>query len=551
MNKFKDANIQIAPVESIEPTMPDVLPMVVGLTDNPLEGPLDMQDVKFEDLGIRKDFGWRGVGDPAASGVLGLKEHRYIDSNGVELTRLIRLIRNPNGEAAAQIWDGVDWDLEFDSSDGGETIEDDLVSMVSTLGELFIAGGEDDILRLSETAESTKKEDDFATGLDLDAEDDSADVTLVSEPAFNNIYIVSYEVSFSFKWDGTGSPTQGALYSITVIIQISPDDSVWTTVDSQFYGLRTRDEDVAVSYDATGTSAIRRTINAQDFDLADVGYVRVLIGTVEDENTKELTSSVKPCRITGAEDSFAGVEYYTVATSGDLLTVGTDSPHAKYIFPFGDRLCALQDNSDLTDGTQTFAFSTSGIAHSDDNSAWTGDGSGLLVLQDTQGDPVNELMAGVALGHEIAAVFRRRSIMRAYRTGKAAQAIGIGSWFENIGTDSPHSVRPVRGGCMFLGSDLMAYLLTASGELLPVGAPIHDTLFENLTSNFSIVYSEYDPIFEDYTLAIPVDGGSLLTKGYVFSLKEFFDNKGKLVWRKKNYPSGITCMAVANNYSEV
>lgn len=551
-NKFKGVDV---PVPNPGPVRyePEVHDLSKGLWDDPHTMPLNaspkMRDVRFEGKAVRKDFGYTPVGDAAVSRVLGMWEHRYYDSNGNEQTRLARVIRQPDGEAEAQLWDGVDWDLVAHSGVGGETIKDDLVSMVSTLGELFVAGGEDDILYLVETQNLVTRQDDFATSLDLDTEGEYADVALGNEPAYNNEYTVSYEVSISFKWDGVDV---GGRVGFDVLIWFRPDAGTWVQVDSQFYGLSCQDAGSPCTLSFTGTSAVRRTIDAQAHALADVGEVRVEIDSIVELNATSVGIVVKPCRITGSEDSYAGVEYQTNSPTSALTTVGTDSPHARFIFPFADRVIALGDASDVDDGDQTVSWSTSGIAHSGSNDAWTGAsiGSGLVILQDTQGDPVNEMMAGVALGAEVAAIFRKRSIMRCWRTGRAAVALGFGSWFENVGTESPHSVKPVRGGAMFLGSDLMVYYLTAAGQLSPVGLPIHNTLLDDVISNFDLAYSEYDPIFEDYWLGVPIDGENFLSTVYVFSLKDFLDTQ-ELVWRKKNLPNKASCFVIANHYAEV
>ncbi len=128
----------------------DVSPRQVPLNSTP-----ELSDIRFERTAIRKDFGWTAIGTAAASRVLALIEHKYIDDN-LTFHRIVRITRAV-GLAVLEAWDGVNWVLVDTSV---ETIVDQYVSAVSAQGALYIAEGSQ-ILCWTEELLKTPEDDDF------------------------------------------------------------------------------------------------------------------------------------------------------------------------------------------------------------------------------------------------------------------------------------------------------------------------------------------------------------------------------------------------------
>ncbi len=221
-------------------------------------------------------------------------------------------------------------------------------------------------------------------------------------------------------------------------------------------------------------------------------------------------------------DDPAGVTYQTTGAAISSFTPIDPGPKAKYLAHFARRLIAFQDIGD----SQSFAFSVDGILTDFD-----GAGSGQLFLVSSRSDPIDALQGGAVISSNFMAVFRARSIMRAFETGNVLQSIGVVDWIENLGTNSPFSIRNVRGGVMFLGHDNMMYFLTEAGPR-ECGLPIHQELITNLTSNQDLVDSGYDPVFAEYYLGIPVAGASTITRVWVFDVDRFLRD-GSQIWRRK------------------
>jgi hypothetical protein len=207
-------------------------------------------------------------------------------------------------------------------------------------------------------------------------------------------------------------------------------------------------------------------------------------------------------------------------------------PAAKYIIHFARRIIALQDRGD----SQVFSFTVDGILTDFD-----GAGSGKLFLISSRSDPIDALQGGAVLNSNFLAVFRQRSIMRAFETGNVLQAIGVVDWIENLGTNFPFSIRNVLGGVMFLGHDNMVYFLTEQGPRA-VGLPIHQEIIEDLTGDLTLVDSGYDPTFAEYYLGIPVGAATEITKVWVFDIDRFLKTQDT-VWRRK--PMDIQRFATA------
>lgn len=218
----------------------------------------------------------------------------------------------------------------------------------------------------------------------------------------------------------------------------------------------------------------------------------------------------------------AGVDYQTTGAAVTVFTPINPAPGARYLAHFARRLIALQDFGDV----QSFAFTVDGIL-----TDFEGAGSGQLFLVTARSDPIDALQGAAVLNANFLAVFRQRSIMRAFETGSVLQAIGVVDWIENLGTNCPFSIRNVRGGVIFLGHDNMVYFLTEAGATA-IGLPIHQELITDLTGDLTLVDSGYDPVFAEYYLGIPVAAATTITRVWVFDVDKFLD-EGKTIWRRK------------------
>ncbi len=223
-------------------------------------------------------------------------------------------------------------------------------------------------------------------------------------------------------------------------------------------------------------------------------------------------------------DPTAGITYQTSGVSQSTFEPIDPGPGARYLVHFARRLIALQDLGDR----QVFSFSADGILTDFDTIEL---GAGKLFLVDTRSDGIDALQGGAVLNSNFMAVFRQRSIMRAFETGNVQQSIGVVTWIENLGTNYPFSIRNVVGGVMFLGHDQMVYFLTEQGAV-GVGLPIHQEIIEDLTGDLSLVDSGYDPTFGEYYLGYPVGAATEITKVWVFDVDRW-NEKNEIIWRRK------------------
>ena len=223
-------------------------------------------------------------------------------------------------------------------------------------------------------------------------------------------------------------------------------------------------------------------------------------------------------------DPTAGITYQTSGVAQSTFEPIDPGPGAKYLVHFARRLIALQDLGDR----QVFSFSADGLLTEFDNIEL---GAGKLFLVDTRSDGIDALQGGAVLNSNFLAVFRQRSIMRAFETGNVQQAIGVVTWIENLGTNFPFSIRNVIGGVMFLGHDSMVYFLNERGATA-VGLPIHQEIIEDLTGDLSLVDSGWDPTFGEYYLGYPVGAATEITKVWVFDVDRWL-SKQETVWRRK------------------
>lgn len=227
---------------------------------------------------------------------------------------------------------------------------------------------------------------------------------------------------------------------------------------------------------------------------------------------------------------------YEQTVTGPVIERISTAPKAFWVDSFADRAVALWDDGD----TQIFGWSANGIFDE-----WEEYGSGRIILVDTRVEPIDPLQATAPVGEEHLAIFRERSIMRAYRTGQASPAIGVRSWIPGIGTKSPFSIRIGPPGVLFFGSDKMVYLLTSNG-LTPMGSPIHEEVGE-LTFDPALVQSGYDYVHQEYALCIPPN------KWYFLDLLRYFSNN-EVIWRyrEENFERvSVTDLTDVNNQSRI
>jgi hypothetical protein len=223
-------------------------------------------------------------------------------------------------------------------------------------------------------------------------------------------------------------------------------------------------------------------------------------------------------------DPTAGITYGTSGVAQSTFEPIDPGPGARYLIHFARRLVALQDLGDR----QVFSFSADGLLTDFDTIEL---GAGKLFLVDTRSDGIDALQGGAVLNSNFLAVFRQRSIMRAFETGNVQQAIGVVTWIENLGTNYPFSIRNVLGGVMFLGHDQMVYFLNEQGPRA-VGLPIHQEIIENLTGDLTLVDSAWDPTFGEYYLGYPVGPATEITRVWVFDVDRFLQTQ-EIVWRRK------------------
>lgn len=218
-------------------------------------------------------------------------------------------------------------------------------------------------------------------------------------------------------------------------------------------------------------------------------------------------------------DTGEGITYDYESSRSPTLAFVTGAPDAFWVESFADRVITLRDGGD----SQDISWSADG-----DVDEFSSGDSGGSTLIDARGDAINDLMAAAPLGSDVLAVFRARSIMRAFETGNFDLAVGVVHWQEGLGTESPFSVTVTPIGILFLAHDLMVYSLTESGPT-PVGGPIHEELQDLLDEDdLDTVDGEYDPIHQEYWLSTPSE-----STVWIFDVGEFLERQ-ILRWRSKN-----------------
>jgi hypothetical protein len=246
---------------------------------------------------------------------------------------------------------------------------------------------------------------------------------------------------------------------------------------------------------------------------------------------------VKPFNQAVDEDEEHGLSY--VQDDGiELSLEPTEGPEALWLESFADRAVALVDGPD----TQSLWWTASGRVD-----VWNvaEEGADQLLLLDTRNDPIDDLQCAAPLSNDTLALFRTRSIMRAFRTGQVSPAIGVQHWIENLGTESPFSRQVTPLGIAFLGHDRMVYILSETG-IRPVGHEIHQEIVTHVTENLNLVDSAFDPVFQHYYLGTPRGASGVIRDIYILDIGRLIIGDD-VVWRKRTTPvSGIQRFGIAS-----
>ena len=497
----------------------------IMLNGSPREIPLQatplMENMRFEDTGIRKDFGISVVGlrDNAPARVLGIVEHKFIDNDKL-YSRFTRIFRR-GSKIGFQVWDGTEWQEGTISALDLNPIP---LSVAAIEGKLLIADGTQ-IAQWDEVPDNTQQDQDFPTGNSLTATGESTAITVTPAEARQDQYIITYNVS----------------------LQVAFLEADFVTITSDLPGFGT----IVPSLGKTGSVKVHIKDNDGNILHTETYSIFVKVGGGSEAWTQEevvishkfadgdtLTLEVEPSglgvtfsvhgfnKLTDG-DALPGLQYDQYPAPADTFALlSADAPAARYIIPFRDRLIALQDEGD----PQFVAWSADGIS-----TDWLGPGSGNALLLDVRSDPIDELMAAGAVASNVLALFRRRSIMRVRETGNIAFALAFESWIEGIGTDARFSVQQVKDGVMFLGHDFMVYYFSGATGPTPVGEGIQQALIESLTGDQEFVDSGWDPVFGEYWLGIPEDGVDHITREWIFDLGNFLDSGRQVMrWRTRD-----------------
>lgn len=586
--------------------------------ESPISAPLqsfsDMDRVRFESGGFRRDFGYRVVGGAASSRVLGLIDHKFI-SDGLTFRRLTRLT-NSGGKCKLEVYNQVtgEWVTDLVSN---ETIQDRLFSTVSMLGVLGVADGTQILIR-DESTPVISASVDFPAGNALSTVGSSTTASLIQEerPVAGDAYTFHYDVALGNAAGGSGVSVKLGFYvngsrvatrsysastgSINLINETQRVEDVRPEQELDFeikiesmsasaqavLKFLQRDDTSGGNFLSVAKGSDAEAVGAQytfQFDIGGssggiklkFGYFDLSKGSTEyvgEENFYSNGTSIKRSftmpgllsgdllRIDGfflsgdrhiegslnsvkwqdgaitvtvhghsvaGGDTYGGVTYEVLGSTQGVFSVASpNSPAASFIAEFSDRMVALRDGGE----SQSFAWSVSGNPR-----IWPGDagdeGSGQIFLLDAKSDPIDPLQSFVAIQDNLGAVFRSRSIMRAFPTGNTLQAIGVVPWIEEVGTQSPFSVVNTPLGALFLGHDMMVYLLTPGG-LRRVGDPIRLELTRSLIANVDQVDATYDSVFHSYLLGVPEDGASEITILWILDLTSIEEGKSP-VWRSR------------------
>jgi len=506
----------------------------IRLDGSPKEIPLQatpfMSNMRFEDTGIRKDFGVSVIGlqDYSPARVFGIMEHRFVDNDKL-YSRLTRIFRRST-KIGFQVWDGTEW---VEGTTSALNLNPIPLSLAAIEGKFLLADGTQ-IAQWDETPGDTSQDQDFPTGNNLTTDGATAAIVVTPAGSRQDEYIVTYSVNvqvtllagsggITIEGDLPGFGTfqvpgkVGTFGGVEVHIKDNDGNILhkegYNTITSSFANETWTQESITIHH------------KFEDGDTLTLEVVEV--GNPSAFSVHGFNNLVDA-------DAVAGLQYDEYPTPSDtFVALSGDAPAARYIIPFRDRVIALQDEGD----PQFVAWSADGIS-----TDWVGAGSGNALLLDVRSDSIDELMAAGAVASNVLALFRRRSIMRVRETGNIAFAVAFEHWIEGLGTDARFSVQQVKDGVMFLGHDFMVYYFSGATGPTPVGEPIQQALIESLTGNQEYVDSGWDSVFGEYWLGIPEDGANYITREWIFDLGNFLDSQRSVIrWRTRD----IECHRIA------
>lgn len=538
--------VGVRPPAMPEPVEFEVWDLTLGIMaeQTPREIPLNAtpfcEGVRFEGTSLRPEFGTTPIGAPSSYKVLGLADHKYIRDVGGEprlFHRIMRIVRTDSGYAQVEsLEDGV-WTVATTST---LQLEDTYLSVVSTQNYLLFADGKRIYKWIEPSPNLVFKQTGFQPETNLlTAEGHTTDVRqLPNGPSYDDKYTVRYSGKVTIT---TGADPKGlnddSEYTVTLSVGIHGIDAngyekkvVHThTYHSIFFEITENSSDEQ-SFSFDGEISLK---NIKSLWLEHEG---VELSSEEDPQglyISDYGGEIHGYNFTG--DGIYGIEFYVYdAIGGQISLLSQYAPAASYIFPFADRLVALQDEGD----PQKFNVSADA-----DIETWWADGADSgnpddadtvnASLLDSVGDPLDDLMACGFVAGNRAALLRKRTIMQIFETGDVRYPVAAQHWIEGIGTESPHSVTQARDGICFLGHNLMVYYFDGTGPPVPIGVQIQEILRRTLVSGLEYVDATFDSIYDDYILGVPEYGGNKITRLWIFSLGAFLDKK-EPKWRSRS-----------------
>lgn len=327
----------------------------------------EMGNVKFEGGALRKDFGSTAIGTAAATKILAIGEHKFIDA-GLTYHRLIRL-RDAGGLSAGKlaidIWDGTSWVQEAISS---EPLNVGYLSVASTQGRFLAADG-NQILTWYELPVVEARSDEFTAGNSLTKVGQTVDAVIDPAGAEENKYDIRYHVDMVIS-EGSGYVLTVALLHNGVEVdtkkfELSSGSKFW---DDQLFEL-TR----AVALNDTLTLKVK-SLTASDAGRPKHFAIWRETGTKDLEATKPTSASPPDgiytyrYKVTHGGDDFT-VRFYYRAAPADAWIEKSFFIHTQYdegLNEFGFALGDLPDTAefavDVTSGDWGAGAATGGIS---------------------------------------------------------------------------------------------------------------------------------------------------------------------------------------------
>lgn len=212
--------------------------------------------------------------------------------------------------------------------------------------------------------------------------------------------------------------------------------------------------------------------------------------------------------------------------------LSADAPIAKFITRIGTRILAAHIKIGATIDPHLVAWCADGNI-TDWTTVNAGAGSTRPPVEGSNRSA--NFITGLSTLQRGAVIYRQRSIQLATLTGVGAAPFRFTTVDFTHGTESPYSI--ANGGLLngdyFLGYDYMVYNFDGQ-NCNPVGLPIYEYLRDGI-SDRTVVVGAFDENQQEYYLAYPTQGNSVLTEAYVFNVREYARTQ-RLVWRKKTLP---------------